>query len=455
MNFPENQIATVVPSRIAVTLLTTVLTFAFTFGVCDQSHAEDYYVSAANGKGKKATREKPAKDLGNIVSKLKPGDTVHIAGGTYFGRGESGSCVIKVPVKIIGGYDESFDNRDPWGANRTIFSGVNSSDNWQMDPALMIDLMKYRERETFDIEVDGIIFDHAGRNRYADDDQAKILRMANPRSGENPSPESGGLVIRASKVLGDSHWNIAVRNCVVMNTAPTQGAMSVSAHAKSQVLIENNLVINNTGTGIVVGSNYMGSDEDSRPVFDIRNNTVLFTWKHDPVAQSFSGCSFCALDNVVVTAANNVFGFADRYGINNEAKAPIQLNDNLILANWIGDYLEFDTRIDLDDIEDEAEYLHEDSEGNLAEAITLPISEQWVERYGSRILIDRNALESEIEAKESPANEIRSILGLPLQAGTVEGPEIAVWLNRMSIDDALQAGGEKYLGTYGCQNPAE
>ena len=57
-------------------------------------HAEDYYVCATNGKGKKATREKPAKDLGNIVSKLLPGDTVRIAGGVYRGRGECGCCVI-------------------------------------------------------------------------------------------------------------------------------------------------------------------------------------------------------------------------------------------------------------------------------------------------------------------------------------------------------------------------
>ena len=38
--------------------------------------ATDFYVSAARGKGKKATKQKPARDMGNIIQKLNPGDTV-------------------------------------------------------------------------------------------------------------------------------------------------------------------------------------------------------------------------------------------------------------------------------------------------------------------------------------------------------------------------------------------
>jgi len=51
--------------------------------LCSPALAKDYYVSANRGRGKKATKKKPAKDLGNIISKLQPGDTVHIAEGTY------------------------------------------------------------------------------------------------------------------------------------------------------------------------------------------------------------------------------------------------------------------------------------------------------------------------------------------------------------------------------------
>lgn len=435
-----------------LSLFVVAIFFVLNSGNQNFLQGEDYYVST-KGKGKTASREKPAKDLGNIVSKLKAGDTIHIAGGTYFGRGECGTCVINVPVKIIGGYDESFASRDPWGKHRTVLSGKNLSKNWQPEPGLFIDLMKYRGRETHDITIDGIIVDHGDRNRYASAEQNLLVRAASPKTGDNPSPESGGIVVRASKVMSDASWNIVVKNCIVTNTAPTQGALSVSGHKNSKIKIENNIIINNTGTGISLGSNYQGRDGSVLPTFEVANNTVLFTWKHGPMSQSFSGNSILAGDNVVLKAKGNLFAFADKIGINNEAKISMQLNNNLILGNVLADYLEFDTKIDLDDIEDEADHIHEESEGNVAEKIKIPVSKKWAEAYGSRVLIDRRAVEADIKVQQTAANEIRSILGLPVRAGTVEGPAVSVWLNRLSIDDAVAAGAKKYLEKFGSSTP--
>ncbi|MEM7384628.1 MAG: hypothetical protein AAF514_06750 [Verrucomicrobiota bacterium] len=72
----------------------SLITFAAMLTIHSTTEARDYYVSAAKGKGKKATKEKPAKDMGNIISRLVPGDRVHIAGGTYLGRGANGSDII-------------------------------------------------------------------------------------------------------------------------------------------------------------------------------------------------------------------------------------------------------------------------------------------------------------------------------------------------------------------------
>ncbi len=98
--------------------------------------AVDFYVSAERGKGKVASKEKPAKDLGNIIRKLKPGDTVHIAAGTYLGKGKNGCDVIKVPVSIIGGYSDDFSKRDPWGEFKTILTGYNKTTNYKVDGRL-------------------------------------------------------------------------------------------------------------------------------------------------------------------------------------------------------------------------------------------------------------------------------------------------------------------------------
>ena len=411
------------------------------------AQAADYYVSASRGKGKKATKEKPAKDLGNIISKLAPGDTVHIAGGTYLGRGRSGSSIITVPVNIIGGYSDDFSARDPWGAHRTILSGENKSENWKREPALMIDLMKYREKAMPSITVDGIIVDHGARNRYKTDKQHVIVRSANPKTKQNPTPDQGGLVIRVSKsgnLDAGAAWKITVQNCIVMNTAPTQGALSVAGHKNSKITIRNNVVINNTGTGILLGTKYRGGKNEGMPEFLVENNTVLFTWQFDPSSQSFSGNSIKFDHEILPTVRNNVFAFADKIGVHNAAKSSALLQNNIILGNVVADYLEFDTKIGLADIEDEAEHLHEDSENNAAEKISVRVSGDWAKLYGARVLIDRNAAEADVKVQQTRANEIRSILGLPLIADDLQVPESPAWLNRISVDDAVKAGSEPY-----------
>ena len=411
--------------------------------------AKDWYVSANKGKGKKGSKKRPAKDLGNITKRLKAGDTVHIAGGTYLGRGKNGSTVITVPVSIIGGYDESFTSRDPWGAHKTVLSGLNRNNkNWVSSPTLMIDLNKYRGKLMPAIMVDGLIVDNADRNRYKTDKQLAIVRTANPKKGDMPTPDRGGLIVSASKTGNfQETWNITVQNCVVMNTAPTQGALSVSAYKGSKVTVRNNIVMNNTGYGMLIGSKFMGSD--NYPAFTVENNTVLFTWKYDSYVQSMPGSAIGFDQTTTSTVKHNVFAMTDRFAVDNIKKANILLAENLILGNVEADYLEFNTRINLADIEDEAEALHEDSFDNVADKITIPVSAEWAKNYGARVLIDRNAAEADIKVQQTRANDLRSILGLPLQADDLKTEESPVWLHRLSIDDAIKAGSSAYLGKYG------
>ncbi|HUT35983.1 MAG TPA: hypothetical protein VNE39_21020 [Planctomycetota bacterium] len=422
--------------------------------------AEDFYVSAARGKGKAASKEKPASDLGNIVSKLKPGDTVHIAAGTYTGKGDDGADEITVPVSIIGGYSDDFARRDPWGECKTILAGDNKSKNYKVAPRLHIDLNKYLFHESGGtampkIVVDGLILDQGPQNRYKDDAKALLVRKANPKTGENPTPDRGALVITVSRTKDRAgKWDVVVRNCVIVNSAPTQGAMTVSGYQGSTITIENNLVINNTGTAIYAGSMWQGSDEKAAPRFTIANNTVLFTEKYDAFAQSFSGNSLKIDGAVVAAVTNNVLAFADRNGVQKEGKWPLLLKDNLIVGNIQADYWEAvgDQKIELKDLEDEAEHLHDDSAGNVAKAIKVPVPEAWAKHYAARVVIDRNAAEADVKAQKTKINALRSILGLPLRADDLKTDSPA-WLPLMKVDDALQAGLAKYDGKYGCSKP--
>lgn len=412
--------------------------------------ARDWYVSVAKGSGKAGTKENPAKDLGNIATLLVGGDVIHIAEGIYLGRGDSGSNVIIVPVKIYGGYDATFTSRDPWGAHKTILSGDNMTKNYEALPSIFIDLMKY-EGPNSQIIVDGLIVDNAGRNRYLNEEKSKLIPMADPAAGKNPSPSEGGIVIRVSKSEKfdkGPRWNISVINNIVMNTYGQMGGLSVSGYKGTTVLIDNNLVIQGTGSGIFCGSKYRG--EEPNPNFTVTNNTVLFTWD-----SGMSKGSNISLDATAqVTLKNNVLAFADFYAIDNGFKSKgILLVDNLITGARNADFLDFNTKIEVKNFADTAENLHADSKGNITDAIKIPVSQKFALLYGSRVIVDRAKAEANVSASNSNANALRGMLGLPLQAGDVKWPDIPVFLNAISIDDAVAAGSNKYKEKYGCSKP--
>jgi hypothetical protein len=435
-----------------------LLLFVLITGFASQAVARDWYVSIARGRGKKGTKVKPAKQLGNIISRLLPGDVVHIAEGVYLGKGKNGSNTITVPVSIIGGYSDDFSKRDPWGKHQTVFSGENMTKNYTLYGALRLDLSKVKPREGYaatTILIDGLILDHGARNRYKTDKNLQLIRKANPATGKMPIPETGALIVSASKngMFDKKPWNITIQNCIVMNSAPTMGAMSISGYKRSKVVIRNNLIINNTGTGLYVGSKFMGKKSDPLgPEFLIENNTVLFVWKHNPIAQSYSGNAIDFDQSVRPTIRNNVFAFTDRHIIYNPRNVTLLLKNNIMTGSVDTEYTEFKSKIALADLEDEAERVHEDSENNVAKTFKVPIDPAWLRHYGSRVLVDRNKAEANIKASNTRANALRSMLGMPVRAGKVNFPKSPVWLPRLSVADAVKAGLKEYHGV-GCKKP--
>jgi len=92
------------------TIKKIILMLIFLFiGITLNAQNKDYYISI-NGKGRTASKEQPAKDLAAVIMKLKAGDKVHIAGGTYKSKSGRGSDVIPVSVSIIGGYSGKTQN---------------------------------------------------------------------------------------------------------------------------------------------------------------------------------------------------------------------------------------------------------------------------------------------------------------------------------------------------------
>jgi hypothetical protein len=439
--------------RPAALFAAALLTFTFTYA--PDADARDWYVSAAKGKGKKGTKEKPAKDLGNISSKLEAGDVIHIAGGVYTSKGDRGYDTINVPVSIYGGYDEAFEKRDPWGATRTILTGVNKTKNYKPEARLDLDLGKYTGKEMPPIVVDGLIIDQGPQNRYKTDKRLMLVRKANPKTGEMPTPDRGALRIGLGKGANfgrNDGWKVTVSNNIIMNSAPTQGALSVQAYGNSKVTIENNAVINCTGTGIYAATSYRGADNQGQ--ITLKNNTVAFTWKYDAYVQSFSGNGIKVDDDVIVTATGNAVILSDRFNVMKSGNEPLLLKGNFLFGGIDATYYESngDAKIQFADLEDEAEHLHDDSGDNVTGTFKLPVSKDWAAAYGQRVLIDRNAVEADIKPQQTRANEVRSILGLNQRADDVKA-DSPVWLNQMSVDDAVAVASAKVNGKYGSAKP--
>ncbi len=404
----------------------------------------DWYVRASDGRGRDGTIEKPARDLGHIISDLQAGDRIFIAGGTYEGRGGSGADEITVPVEIYGGWDPEFKRRDPWGEHATVFTGDNSSRNWTSENRLKIDVSRFGKLEPTRVVVDGIIFDNAARNRYSADG-AKIERKAS--ANENPTPESGGLRISAWR-----ESEIIVRNCIVLNTAPTQGAFSMWGHEGAKFIIENNCAVNNTGNGFALHSMWHPRDRKGLPTFRLERNTALFTEKYDAYG-TIGGSALRLEDDTVVTLVRNVLAFNDAYAIDNASQCrQLTLEGNRFGTSLQGDYLEFATAIDAEYIEDEAEHTL-GAEDNESVDVQARSPAEWTARYLARTVIDRNAVESGADAPDTPSNRIRSLLGANLQ-----GEDVTVdsdcWLPRLEVEAALDiARSGLGLENRGCANP--
>jgi len=392
---------------------------------------------------------KPAKDLGDIIAKLDDGDRVFIAEGVCHGRGKNGHDGIDKPVEIHGEFAEDFSKRDPWGEHKTILSGTNTTEDWVQGYRLSIDLSKRRDlRSKHKVVVDGLIVDNGPRNRYRDETEAKIIRMADPKTGKNPTPGFGGISVAVTK-QGD----ITIRNCIVLNTASTGGgAIAAWGSEKSQVIVENNVACNNTGYGFFLHSGFHPDELERMPQITFRNNMSVFNSKPD-LGASHGGSALKVDTATRVTAEWNVFAFNDDYGVDNSKQAKkFTLNNNLFVTNFRADYLEFDTKMDVDEIEDEADKLDE-AEGNVATDKLHPkVSKPWATKCLSRQVVDRNTKEDDVKVVKSATNELRSILGLPLQ-GTSLGEYSDAWLPRILIDDVLICGSKKVLDQFGSADP--
>ena len=422
-----------------LTLIIVVLLLSIPTINAQITKGNNYYISQ-NGRGRTASKAQPAKDLAAVIMKLKAGDIVHIAGGTYKSKSGRGSDVIPVSVSIIGGYSPDFSSRDPWGKYKTILTGTND-----YNTGLTTSRLRINGRAGNAVLIDGVIIDNGPRNRYKTEKHQLILRKANAVKGENPTPETPGVKILMKGVGAE----VTVKNCIIMNTAPTQGALDIQLGKDGKATIQNNLIVNNTGEGIMAKTNWHGDTPENYATYLIENNTILFNWKHDAIA-SYGGNSLMMDTSVNLTANNNIFGFGDFGGVNNIKKCEnLVLNNNNFFGHKKYDF--YDTSgMNVNDMIDYADFL-KDGNGNVSKPVTLPLNKDWAALFAARKDISRAKVDASSTVSNSAENQVRGILGLNKMGSTVS-LDASIWLHQMQVNDAVKLGLNQYDGK-GCQKP--
>ncbi len=239
--------------------------------------AADLYVKV--GTGGSGSKESPFGDLWQAVDSAKRGDIIHVAAGTYNGKGGSGNFTIKTPnLTIVGGYDQNFSARDPF-KNLTI---LERAKDYKGDFTGLGDgiIEGKQGADHGGLVVDGLVLNSASRNSYYDD--GKI----------NAKDSWNGALFKTNGK------NIKIRNCILINP---YGEGIASTWQGTENEVSNNFILNTFYCAVSMRS----AQPDS--VIKLTNNTVAFCWFQP--SKGGGMCLFIGSKGKTIIE-NNIFAFA-------------------------------------------------------------------------------------------------------------------------------------------------
>lgn len=268
----------------------------------------DWFVRAG-ATGGDGSRDKPFRDPFQALEKAEGGDSIHVAGGDYFGKLRSASWKVSIRnLSMLGGYDASFGTRDPWkNPTRLVMTPDVTDDDRKKHTGEFLEATTPCDG----FILDGFVFDGSTLNGYFD------------------AASGGSLNLRAAPIASMVQLlgaNITVRNCVFANASGA--AVDLSA---TDGVFENNVIVNTSGTALNIVAGGAGP-------WIIRQNTFLFAC--DPTQRAGTGMSTSAGSLLVLRGRcaarieRNVFAFADNAAI--RATIPREklfLQGNAFVAN--------------------------------------------------------------------------------------------------------------------------
>ncbi len=357
--------------------------------------AADIYVRAgATGDG--SAPGSPAGELWRAMERAVRGDVIHVAQGTYNGKGGSGNFTVKTPnLTLVGGYAADFSGRDPF-RNFTILERARDyrGDTMGLGEGI-VEGKSGTDHSGFTI--DGFVLNSASRNAYYDD--GKI----------NAKKSWHGSLFQINGA------NLAIRNCILLNP---YGDGIYCVWKGEQNEISNTFVLNTFYSGIATRS----AQPDS--VVRIRNCTVAFCWFQPGKG---GGMAVFVGRQGQTILENNIFAFAQTEGdeagfavCNGFGNDETVMKDNVFFQAQGGyyKYLDGDGKNllawkpeDLADLNaNPGDYMLAESGGNAEVDPKLMPDKDYFEKFSNFVASTPGKLKMDF------MNEWRRSVGLPLQA---------------------------------------
>jgi hypothetical protein len=338
---------------------------------------------AADAKSGDGSRGKPFHDLWLALRSAGPGDVIHIASGTYYGRYDRSSWVVDCPnLTIRGGYNRDFSRRAPWETPSVfaVFSGYESTrEN---------NLISGRTDHS-GLVLDGLFFDAAGRNMYGE----------KPGDGIRSYPPMDG------PIASFNAKEVTIRNCVFANSA--NAGVELSGEGSR---FENNLVINMIGIGML---NLRNSAGGVQPI-TVTGNTFCFAHDVGPPCGTGGdqaigiriGGPAVVQENIFVSCGNagiTLYRDPDRVSIDRNL---FYLTPRDIVNSRIQGNTADITESNLDEMEDLG---LKSAAGNVVQDPGITgLGTEWLDAYS------RHLLASYVKPPRDAANAVRTAAGLPI-----------------------------------------
>lgn len=251
--------------------------FAVTMLFATAASAQTYYVSKSTGSNRNdGSKDAPFKNIQKAIDAVPEGSTIFVAEGNYFGTLDKGNIPVAKCVKIYGGYNTDFSQRDVL-KYRTLVQPNAASNGTASGLGTMIIKVNKPDGE---VVIDGLLFDRGNSISYNVRGEGKPEGVECPMMNPIGTGGKGGANLDETNVLttetreiyfdNPNCQQITIRNCAFVN-APNYG---ISGQFHANLLIDNNIFINTR----MIACDVWGGDANDNMEVEFCNNTVLFTW---------------------------------------------------------------------------------------------------------------------------------------------------------------------------------